>query len=135
MSPYELIQLLATREYRELKSTVTELRDLPPALIFDTLFPIAVRQQGLSNGPVAMSAYVLHALNPLCPLTIETAVAALLPAWDISIEEVPWYLAKQFGPEAVLACVDQLAANTTDAVELVRLNTIRYWVGCVSGST
>jgi hypothetical protein len=75
-----------------------------------------------------MSAYALHALNPSCRLSVDDAVAALLPAWDISIEEVPWYLVKQFGREEVLESVERLRARESDEMALTRLKTIEYWV-------
>ena len=75
-----------------------------------------------------MSAYVLYALNPPCQLPPDDAIASLLPAWDISIEEVPWYLLKQFGRESILASVERLRAKAGDTSAIVRLVTIAYWV-------
>lgn len=114
---------------RDLKPLVADLAGVPAPVVFDALFPIAVREQGEASGPVAMSAYALHALNPPCRLSIDDAVSSLLPSWDISIEEVPWYLAKQFGRDAVLASVARLRARQTDQTALTRLRTIEYWVG------
>ena len=71
----------------------------------------------------------LHALNPPCRLPIDDAVASLLPSWDISIEEVPWYLAKQFGRDEVLASVERLRSRQSDQTALTRLRTIEYWSG------
>jgi hypothetical protein len=75
-----------------------------------------------------MSAYALHALNPPCRLSVDDAVASLLPAWDISIEEVPLYLARQFGRAAILANVERLRTRDLDEIALTRLRTIEYWV-------
>src|SRR4030095_9551627 len=98
------------------KSLVADLAGVPSSVLFDALFPIAVREQGQASGPVAMSAYALHALNPPCRLSVDDAVAALLPSWDISIEEVPWYLVKQFGREAVVESVERLRAMQSDQI-------------------
>jgi hypothetical protein len=114
---------------RDLKPLVADLAAVPGSVLFDALFPVAVREQGQASGPVAMSAYVLHALNPPCPFSVDDAVAALLPSWDISIEEVPWYLVKQFGREPVIESVERLRARETDQTALTRLKTIKYWVG------
>jgi hypothetical protein len=114
---------------RDLKPLVADLADVPAPVIFDALFPIAVREQGEGRGPVAMSAYALHALNPPCRLSIDDAVASLLPSWDISIEEDPCYLARQFGRDAVLASVERLRAQESDQTARTRLRTIEYWVG------
>src|SRR5262249_483053 len=116
---------------RDLKPLVADLADVPGPVIFDALFPIAVKEQGETSGPVAMSAYVLHALNPPCRLPVNDPVASFLPAWDISIEEVPWYLARQFGREAVLSSVEGLRARQSDPIVLTRLRTIEYWITVV----
>jgi len=113
---------------RRLPPLVAELRDADPNTVFQALFSYAIRAQGIGHGPVAMSAYTLHALNPPCPLPVDDAVARLLGDWDISIEEVPWYLVKQFGREEVLASVERLRAVHTDARAVARLRTIEYWV-------
>ena len=117
---------------RDIKPLVADLADVPAPVIFDALFPIAVREQGEASGPVAMSAVALLALNPPCRLSVDEAVGSLLPSWDMSIEEVPWYLAKQFGGEAVLASVERLRARETDKTALTRLSTIKYWVAAAS---
>jgi hypothetical protein len=117
---------------RDLKPLVADLAGAPAPVIFDALFPIAVREQGPGSGPVAMSAYALHALNPSCPLPVDDAVSSLLPSWDISIEEMPWYLAKQFGRDAVLASVERLRARESEKTALTRLSTIEYWVAAAS---
>jgi hypothetical protein len=115
------------KSMRDLKPLVADLAGAPGAVLFDALFPISVREQGETSGPVAMSAYALHALNPPCRLSVDDAVASLLPTWDISIEEVPWYLVKQFGREAVLASVKRLRARERDPLAVTRLRTIEYW--------
>jgi hypothetical protein len=117
------------RSLRDLDSLVADLAGVPAPVIFDALFPVAIREQGEASGPVAMSAYALHALNPPCPLPIDDAISSLLPSWDVSIEEVPWYLARQFGRDAVLASVERLRADHRDQTALTRLRTIAYWVG------
>jgi hypothetical protein len=113
---------------RDLMPLVAELACVPDDVIFNALFPIAVREQGESSGPVAFSACALHALNPRCPLSVDDAVAALVPSWDISIEEVPWYLVKQFGQKMVHASVERLRDLHHDELALTRLGVIEYWV-------
>jgi len=120
-------RVMKAASLRDLPSLLAELRDAPPEIVFDALFPVAVRRQGDGN-PAAMSAYVLHALNPPRPIRMDDAVAALLPEWDVSIEEVPWYLAKQFGRAEVLDCVRRLRARETDVPRLTALRTVEYWV-------
>jgi len=114
---------------RDVKLLLIDLTGVPGSVIFDALFPVAVREQGATSGPVAFSAVALHALNPPCRLSVDEAVAALLRSWDISIGEVPWYLAKQFGRDAIVASIERLRAGHLDQTALTRLRTIEYWVG------
>ena len=132
MNPAEVIERVSrTTSARDLKLLVADLADVPGPVIFEALFPVAGREQGGASGPVAMSAYALHVLNPTCRLSVDDAVASLLTEWDISIEEVPWYIAKQFGADAVLASVGRLRARQSDLSTLTRLGTIEYWVGVI----
>jgi hypothetical protein len=116
---------------RDLGPLVRELGVCDAELIFRTLFPIAVREQGVNQRPVLFSALAIHALNPPCPLTVDDAVSRLLTSWDISIEEVPWYLVKQFSSEEVLASVDRLSSREHGRGAVVRLRTIQYWVAAI----
>ena len=53
----------------------------------------------------------------------------MLTDWDVSIEEVPFYLAEQFGVDAVRAAVANLRTIITDKDQIVTLGTIDYWLG------
>lgn len=115
---------------RDLPDLIRDLEDVDPELLFETLFPYAVSKQSINNGPVAFSAYVIHAINPPCLLTPGMALSAMVQhEWDISIEEVPWYLANQFGADELLTCVTDAIDGETDDIARTRLKTVRYWVG------
>lgn len=124
-----LSRVSEAKTLRELPDLVRDLVDVDPRLLFDTLFPISIKQQGEANGPVAVSAYVIHALNPPCPITPSSAVSQMLQCeWDISIEEVPWYLANQFGADEMQKCVADALHVQTDESARTRLESVRYWV-------
>ncbi len=114
---------------RDLPELIQAFASVDPRLLFDTLFPISIRRQGDANGPVAFSAYVIHAINPPCPLTPSAVISQMLQhEWDISIEEVPWYLANQFGADEMHECISEKLNQETDETARTRLTTIRYWV-------
>jgi hypothetical protein len=50
----------------------------------------------------------------------------MLPSWDVSIEEVPWYLVKQFGRAAVMTAAADLARSRS-GTEKTMLETVVYW--------
>ena len=113
----------------DLPELIRDLESVDPQLVFDTLFPISIKNQRAENGPVAFSAYALHGLNPPCPLTCVEAVDALIDnQWEISIEEVPWYLVNQFGSQEVLETIERRLEGVTDKSVSARLNFLRYWV-------
>lgn len=131
MDATEIIaRVSAASTLRDLPDLIRDLTDADPRLLFDTLFPVSIRQQGNTSGPVAFSAYMIHALNPPCPLTPVAALAEMLQhEWDISIEEVPWYLANQFGADEIQKCITDALDHQTDESDRTRLRAVRYWVG------
>jgi len=95
------------------------------AELFLGLYPIAVSSQ--RHGPAFNAARLLYELNPACQIICKEAIAAMLPEWDISIEEVPFYLCKQFGVRQVSDEVERLRSASLSGEEVARLNTIQYW--------
>ena len=125
MSAHEVLTHLRKRQGPD--DVPRALAELAPAEQFTALWPIAVERQSETN-PSSPAAYVLCNLNPPCPLECDAAIAALLPKWDISIEEVPWYLAKQCGGEVVARTAEMLARERSDEVERALLAAVAYWV-------
>ena len=48
--------------------------------------------------------------------------------WFISIEELPWYVVKQFGLTEVLDAVADVRSEPLSEIQLAYLRTIEYWV-------
>lgn len=116
--------LRAAESYKDLPKVVDRLRQFEEEELFDTLFNLSVQRQG--NGlPVAFAAYALNELNPKCSLDSKAAMAALIPEWDISIEEVVFYLMKQFGLDAMQLARKEIMTEYDEPP--IRLETIRYW--------
>src|SRR5262249_26330887 len=79
-----------------------QLRLMDQSDLFNSLFPLAIQRQQ-AGLPVAYAAVALFITSPKSTISCKDAVAALLPQWEGSIEEVPFYLARNFGAEAVVA--------------------------------
>jgi len=118
----------STKGPRGLPATYDALRSFEPTALFDTLFAVSVLAQGGAY-PVAFAACALGALNPPCSLTVNEAVGRLMPEWDISLEEVVFYLARQFGAAAVIEAAEDLQSSALAHEEAVRLKTVKYWAG------
>jgi hypothetical protein len=112
----------------ELAPLADRLRGADSTATFHALFHFAAHSQSL--GPAAPAAWLLRHVNPSCPVSCREATQELLRDWDVSIEEVPFYLAEQFGVATVRATVADLRAGTTERVQVTLLDTISYWLRC-----
>jgi hypothetical protein len=125
----EIVDILSGfKTHRDLSRVVDALRSFEARELFETLFPLSVQEQGIGK-PVAASAYALHALNPDCPLELRVAVESLLPNWDISVEEVVFYLIKQFGTQAVVRTAGELSEKYPSGTSATLLRGVSYWAG------
>lgn len=106
---------------------VERLRLLDEDEVFRLLFPLATSAQW--DCPLAYSAaLLLYQVKPTCPIPCEEAVKGLFGNWDVSIEEVPWYLGDVFGRQRVLEVVARLLQEPLTDLELRRRRTIGYWL-------
>jgi len=115
---------------RELEDLAAVLRKAEPLELFWGLYqsfttqPIETRryqQQALAGGR-------LLRLRPACPVAACEAIRNVLGGWEVSVEELPWYLALACGDDAIWTAMTQLEAEPlTDRQRLV-LHTFRYWL-------
>jgi hypothetical protein len=107
---------------------VGRLRRLGDDPLFRLLFLLATAAQW--DSPLAYSAaLLLDQIRPACPLPCEEAVRGLLRAWDVSIEEVPWYLKAAFGRARVMEAVAALLREPLSNSEVSQLRAVAYWLG------
>ena len=120
---------LASEEHERVFRQVREqLRGLDDARQFEILFPVAVKAQ--HHAPSWPAAKLLRELSPACPLSCEDAVRALFAEWNVSIEEVPFYIASRFGVARVRQAIEQLASERVTDSEKQQLQTVAYWTDC-----
>lgn len=93
--------------------------------IFELLWSRAIRAQS-QGGHVLISALALYKLNIACPLPPQKAIEQMCIDWDISLEEVPWYLANQFSKVVILELTEKMNFKTDE--QNTRLKTIDYWI-------
>jgi len=118
---------LSATEHEQVFHSVRErLRGLDDTQRFEVLFPLAVKAQ--HHAPSSPAAELLRELSPVCSLSCEDAVRALLPEWDVSIREVPFYLAARFGLERVRQAVNHLGPRIASDSEKRSLQTVAYWL-------
>lgn len=80
-------------------------------------------------GPQEVAGRLLIGIKPRPRQSLETIVRDLLPTWDLSVEELPWYLAEKFGANELRATLDALEVeDSRTEQELVAIRTFRFWL-------
>jgi hypothetical protein len=73
-------------------------------------------------------ASLLFVLNPPTTLPLNYLVLGL-SKWNLSVEELPWYLAIQFGEERFLHELDIIEQESSNNEDLIRaIHTARRWL-------
>ncbi len=93
---------------------------VPDKDAFDALFPIAIRAQ-TSGETVLAAAIVLRRRKPQSSLPCSAVVRALLQEWDVSIDELPFYLVESFGAETVRDAIAEVEKDFLTEAQSTRL--------------
>jgi len=70
---------------------------------------------------------LLLALKPPCSSDVAATIKQILPTWDYSIEQLPWYFEAVVGREVVLRALDTLRQCSSEE-EQRAIETFRYWL-------
>jgi hypothetical protein len=109
---------------------VTELlKSESDEVVFEALFPVATRSQ--SAGPAFPAALLLWRRRPKCPLSCDDAIVALLADWEVSIEQVPFYIVSEFGVATVHEAIARVRQRPLSDPQMRLLDTVAYWVNTV----
>ncbi|XXX72338.1 hypothetical protein WMF30_32290 [Sorangium sp. So ce134] len=69
---------------------------------------------------------LLLKLRPPCSGPLAELLRRVLPRWNPSVEQLPWYLAGCFGRDAVIACLDAL--DESGEVNRSLIASARFWM-------
>lgn len=119
--------LISGKSIKELPAIFETLKKYDENELFNSLFYLSIQEQEIDKG-VAFAAYSLYELNPKAQIEVKVAVEMLLKHWDISLEEVVFYLAKQFGKDIVKREASRLISTLNAQDELTRAKAIKYWL-------
>lgn len=119
--------LISGKSIKELPAIIDALKKYDENELFNSLFYLSIQEQEIGKG-VAFAAYSLNELNPKAQIEVKVAVEMLLKHWDISLEEVVFYLAKQFGKDTVKREASKLISTLDVQDELTRAKAIKYWL-------
>ncbi|MFG6442806.1 hypothetical protein [Roseateles sp. LKC17W] len=75
-----------------------------------------------------LAGRLLAKLKPKAPVDLQAALEAVLPAYNPSIEELPFFLADRCGGEAVLQALRRLETGGEDPRHQAAAKTMRWWL-------
>jgi len=84
----------------------------------------------LQNNPYErqqLAGTILFAIKPDCPLKLEGAVYAIPAYWDLSVEELPWYLCEKFGQKEVQSFLESLLPDVEEGDIKNSFKTMLFW--------
>ncbi|WP_437933294.1 hypothetical protein [Sorangium sp. So ce341] len=69
---------------------------------------------------------LLTRLRPPCSSPLTDLLRSVLPGWNRSIEQLPWYLADVFGSKAIVESLDEIdRCGTIDREQTI---AVRFWL-------
>lgn len=108
---------------QELAHLGRDLQRVPPRSQFELLATAFFENDFLGQ---SYAGKLLVQLSPPCPHVLSQVLPQLLPGWNLSIEELPFYLANTFGQDALLAALEEVDAQRSPGYSKTR--TVRYWL-------
>jgi hypothetical protein len=89
--------------------------------------------KAISNDPdrtfdeQGLAGYLLWHCAYSCPTPPQNVILAVLDGWNLSVEELPWYLCREFGSDVVMNCSSSLLADSQVDRHRRALETLAYW--------
>ncbi len=133
--PSEVRRLLCEGRWQR-KHLLSLQKKFGDAFLFDVLFGVFTEPsepvQHYHNQEVC--GRYLCALRPPCHLPLKVALRDSLPRWNLSVEQLPWYLWQVFGREAVLQALQEIEAeDSLSEAHRTGITTCRYWLRADKG--
>ena|GEM_PF-612311 len=75
-----------------------------------------------------MAGGLLIKLKPKYERNLREDILRSLDNWNVSVEELPWYLAEKVGRDEVIREVESIAETCLSEVARNRLDTYLYWL-------
>ena len=73
-----------------------------------------------------LAGELLIEISPDCPLQLDGCIFGSAQYWDLSVEELPWYLCKIFSKPVVISLLDELIAESDEKLSR-SLKTMLFW--------
>lgn len=136
MDRQEVFELVATYADQfgptnrpERKDIEKQLKSVEHSELFEGLFSLFL----LENSPYSYirqqnAGVILYKLKPKVHFDLKQRIKMCLATWDLSVEELPYYMAEKCGSSRVLQVIDELRSEELSEREKVALDTFVYWL-------
>ena len=102
------------------------LRDMPDDALFDGLIAVFTEPSSDAYAAQEYAGRLLEVMNPKPQAPLDDLLPRVLPSWNRSIEQLPAYLARAFGRDAVLDALERVDRASVVLPELT--DTVRFWL-------
>ncbi|MGK3959306.1 hypothetical protein WMF38_40455 [Sorangium sp. So ce118] len=76
---------------------------------------------------------LLTRLRPPCSGPLTNLLRSVLPNWDRSVEQLPWYLADVFGSKAIVESLDEI--DRCGTIDRAQTAAVRFWLKGLENGT
>jgi hypothetical protein len=116
------------REFKHLYNAITSSPKKERYFGLMGVFNLDIREKRIQIQ--TFTGRLLLKVKPKPAESCEAALFRLLPFWDVSAEEVIFYIREQFGKEEVTKAVINLKNGQLTEREIAQLDSVIYWLGC-----
>lgn len=113
----------------ERKTIEKSLRSVESGELFEGLYALFLLENDEYSYIRQQNAgFILYKLKPKTFINIKERIRLCLSTWDVSVEELPYYLADQVGKTKVLEVLNELRGESLTEREIAALDTFDYWL-------
>lgn len=137
MNSQEISALVAERAARfgdrnsqQFEQLVSRLKKLEESTVADGLLRVFTDGNGPPLGSAAqeLAGALLAQLMPRSSIELEPFLRAALPKYELSVEQLPDYLARRFGPSELDTALQRLDRDQFGASYRRAIDTFRFWL-------
>ncbi|WP_206755952.1 hypothetical protein [Trichocoleus sp. FACHB-69] len=115
------------QQYSQIASVLQKLNS---AEVFEILYTVLtnVDRPATRFADQQFAGRLLLDLEPMCTLELTDAIQGLLKCYNLSIEQVPWYFAQQYGKQVVLEILEKLRTELTCKQQQQSIEKWEWWL-------
>ena len=113
---------------QQLKQLNFSLSKCEPQEVFDGLIQIFTNAHPNFVARQSLAGYLLFEIKPQANFDIKNTLIKILPFYELSVEELPYYLVSQLSLEIVKEEVNNIEIEQLSNKEKRALDTINYWL-------